>query len=70
MATLIPDESGQTARGTFIESGDLDEAIQTALILGDEASGDNVVGSGFEKIAAFREGVFGGFDACTQRIGD
>jgi predicted metalloprotease len=70
VATLIPDESGQTPRGTWIESGDLDEAIQTALILGDEGSGDNVLGSGFEKIAAFREGVFGGFDACTQRIGD
>ena len=70
VATLIPDEAGRTARDTYIESGDLDEAIQTALILGDEASADNVVGSGFEKIAAFREGVFGGFDACTQRIGD
>jgi predicted metalloprotease len=70
VATLIPDEAGRTARGAWIESGDLDEAIQTALILGDEGSGDNVVGSGFEKIAAFREGVFGGFDACTERIGD
>jgi predicted metalloprotease len=70
VATLIPDEAGRTPRGAWIESGDLDEAIQTALILGDEGSGDNVVGSGFEKIAAFREGVFGGFDACTERIGD
>ncbi len=69
VADLIPDEAGRTPRGTVIESGDLDEAIQTALVLGDEAAGDNVVGSGFEKIAAFREGVFGGFDACTQRIG-
>ena len=69
VADLIPTAEVREDRAV-IESGDLDEAIQTALVLGDETAGDNVVGSGFEKIAAFREGVFGGFDACTERIGD
>ena len=58
------------ARPAVIEPGDLDEAIQTALVVGDESASDDVLGSGFEKIASFREGVLDGLEACLGRIGD
>jgi predicted metalloprotease len=70
VATLIPDANGRTARGPAIESGDLDEAIQTALAVGDKSSDDNVIGSGFEKIASFRDGVLDGIGSCTAQIPD
>jgi len=70
-ATTIPGPDGATERGTAsIEPGDLDEAIQTALVIGDETADDNRLGSGFEKIASFREGVLDGIDACTAMVGD
>jgi predicted metalloprotease len=69
-ATAIPGPDGQTERGVRIEPGDLDEAIQTALVVGDEGASDDVLGSGFEKIASFREGVLDGLEACRERIGD
>ena len=68
---LIPDAQGNTTRNNAqIEAGDLDEAIRTALLVGDESSTDDVLGSGFEKIASFREGVLGGIDACTDQLPD
>jgi predicted metalloprotease len=71
VADLIPDSPGDTAPGEArIESGDLDEAIQTALVVGDDTSTDDVLGSGFEKIASFREGVLEGIPACTARLPD
>ncbi len=71
VADIIPDENGATAReAAVIEPGDLDEAIQTALVIGDETSSDDILGSGFEKIASFREGVLGGIDVCNARLGD
>ena len=70
-ADLIPDASGHTSRDlATIEAGDLDEAIQAALVVGDESSDDNVIGSGFEKIASFREGVLDGISACTAQLPD
>ena len=70
VSTIIPDANGETDRTTAVQPGDLDEAIQTALVVGDPTSTDDVVGSGFEKIASFRQGVLEGIDACTARIGD
>jgi len=68
--TIVPDENGATQRnGTEIEPGDLDEAIQTALVIGDEASTDDILGTGFEQIASFRQGVLNGLEACTSQIG-
>jgi predicted metalloprotease len=68
---LIPDEDGNTSRNNArIEAGDLDEAIQTALVVGDESSREDVLGSGFEKIASFRDGVLEGIDACTEQLPD
>lgn len=71
VADIIPDASGNTPReAAVVEPGDLDEAIQTALVVGDASSSDDILGSGFEKIASFREGVLGGIDACNARLGD
>ena len=71
VADIIPaDEQSTVARGVIISPGDLDEAIQTALVVGDETSTDDVVGSGFEKIASFRQGVLEGIPACTDRLDD
>jgi predicted metalloprotease len=52
-----------------LSAGDLDEAVITAVALGDEASDTNVLGTAFEKIDAFRAGVLGGMSACQSRIG-
>ena len=60
-ATLIPDASG-TSPPPYIEPGDLDEAIQAAVVVGDDSTGDDVLGSGFEKIASFPPG-------CARRTG-
>lgn len=69
--TIIPvTPAGQTVSTirpgsqSRISAGDLDEAIQTAIIVADPTQNENQVGSSFEKIAAFRSGVVGGIDAC------
>jgi predicted metalloprotease len=51
-----------------IQAGDLDEAVETAVSIGDNKSTDNIIGTGFQKIAAFRNGVLGGLSACNQQI--
>ena len=51
-------------RTSVVSPGDLDEAIRTAIVIGDVATDDDVLGSPFEKIDAFRDGVLGGLDAC------
>ena len=73
---ITPDEFGQTGRSgdsdgdgepdsTVVTSpGDLDEAVNMAIILGDLGNNVDRVGSPFEKIASFRAGVLGGIDAC------
>jgi predicted metalloprotease len=69
--TMIPENKApDDPRTAIIQAGDLDEAIQAALVVGDESGSDDVLGSGFEKIASFREGVLDGLDACLARIGD
>lgn len=73
---ITPDEFGRTGRSgdsdgdgepdsTVVTSpGDLDEAVNMAIILGDLGNNVDRVGSPFEKIASFRAGVLGGIDAC------
>ena len=46
--------------------GDLDEAVRTAILIGDLDADDNVLGSPFEKIDSFRDGVIGGLNACAN----
>jgi hypothetical protein len=38
--------------------------VQTAILFGDLDADDDVIGSAFEKIDAFRTGVLGGLAAC------
>lgn len=47
--------------------GDLDEAVKTAILVGDETTDANQVGSAFEKIDAFRVGVLGDLNACQTK---
>jgi predicted metalloprotease len=69
--TLLPENADPAdERTAYIEPGDLDEAIQSALVIGDDSGADDVIGSGFEKIASFREGVLDGLDACLTQIAD
>ena len=78
---ITPDQFGRTGRSGLDEDndgvpdasavsspGDLDEAIQMAILVGDPGANVDVVGSPFEKIAAFRTGVLGGLDACTNLL--
>ena len=51
-----------------ISAGDLDEAIQTVLALGDAGVDDDVIGNAFEKIDAFRGGVIDGTDSCLAQL--
>lgn len=57
-----PRAEGRTAS---ISPNDLTEAIQTAIIIGDENASDDVIGSAFEKIDSFRRGTLDGITACT-----
>ncbi len=52
-------------RTSVVSPGDLDEAVRTAILIGDLGASDDVLGSPFEKIDAFRSGVIGGLDACA-----
>ncbi len=60
-----PRAEGRTAS---VSPGDLDEAIQTVLMVSDPGSDDDVVGDAFEKIAALRTGVIDGTDACLAQL--
>ncbi len=51
-------------RTSLVSPGDLDEAIRTAIVIGDLGAADDVLGSPFEKIDAFRDGVIGGTEPC------
>ena len=51
-----------------VSPGDLDEAVKTALEVGDRGLGDNREGSAFEKIAAMRRGVLNGLPTCIAEI--
>ena len=63
---LRPEEG--EARAGQASPGDLDEAVLAAITIGDPGFGDDRIGSAFEKIDSFREGVLGGIPACTERI--
>ena len=69
VADIVPDASGQSKRDLLLSAGDLDEAIQTAIIVADPASTTDINGSAFEKIDTFRAGVLGGISACMERFG-
>lgn len=51
-------------RGASVSPNDLTEAIQIAILIGDEDDEVNTIGSAFEKIDAFRQGTLFGLDSC------
>ncbi len=72
VADDIPDASdpnkGRGGGDLRLSAGDLDEAIITAIKRSDETEDQNQRGTSFEKIAAFRNGVLNGIDACRSQI--
>jgi predicted metalloprotease len=71
--TLIPvdfslPQPRLATRDSVLSPGDLDEAIQTVLLLADPGVDDDVLGNAFEKIDAFRTGVIEGTDACLAGL--
>jgi len=64
----LPQPRLATRDSVRISAGDLDEAIQTVLRIGDTGVDDNVIGNAFEKIDAFRAGVLEGTDACLAQL--
>ena len=65
---IVPPLSGALGDQAYISPGDLDEAVETALLTGDQSISGNVMGSAFEKIDNFRAGVLGGIQECNKRI--
>ncbi len=65
---VLPQPRLATRDSVRISAGDLDEAIQTVLLVGDSGVDDNVVGNAFEKIDALRKGVIEGTDACLAQL--
>ncbi|MEM9748425.1 MAG: hypothetical protein AAF945_17155, partial [Actinomycetota bacterium] len=69
---LVFDEDGfvllpqprDPGRGASVSPNDLTEAIQIAILIGDEDDDMNAIGSAFEKIDAFRQGTLFGLDSC------
>ncbi len=54
------------ADGLVISAGDLNESVETLLLLGDESETDDIRGTGFERVGAFRSGVLEGVSGCGQ----
>ncbi len=65
---VLPQPRLATRDSVRISAGDLDEAIQTVLRIGDNSVDDDVIGNAFEKIDAFRTGVIEGTDACLAQL--
>ncbi|MEY2582445.1 MAG: hypothetical protein QOE09_2294 [Ilumatobacteraceae bacterium] len=61
-------ERQQDPLAISLSAGDLDEAVLVALQVSDETADENVAGTAFEKIAAFREGVLAGVSTCLSHI--
>lgn len=63
--TIPPDDT----RVIRLSAGDLDEAIVTLLLRGDETSDTDVAGTAFDKVDSFRGGVLGGLQFCQDQNG-
>ena len=67
-APTIPTLPGLSERVATMSPGDLDEAVETALVLGDETMSDNVEGSAFERVAWLRIGVLDTAATCAAHL--
>ncbi len=65
---IVPPIPDSRVDKTALSAGDLDEAIVTAIVRSDDTSDENINGTAFQKIDAFRAGVLGGMQACQDRI--
>jgi predicted metalloprotease len=65
--TIPPMDGALDPARLYISPGDLDEAVETAL-LSNAPSNSTAMGSAFEKIDNFRAGVIGGISECNNRI--
>jgi predicted metalloprotease len=63
-----PSSTQPIERPMLVSPGDLDEAVRTALVVGDPGFADDREGSAFEKIAAMRRGVISGLPTCVAEI--
>ena len=69
IGSALPDEDFDSqVHSLFVSPGDLDEAVQTALVLGDPGIHDDVSGSAFERVAHLRLGVLNGPESCYAQI--
>jgi len=67
--TIPPEVIAEGDTRLYISPGDLDEAVETAL-LSNAGIESGEMASAFEKIDYFRAGVIGGIDECNKRISD
>jgi len=64
----FPEELG--GGSVAISAGDLDEVVQSFLLLGQQEDADEAQGSPFERVAAFRDGFLNGLPSCATYLDD
>lgn len=67
--TLDPQFDPNGIEAVSISAGDLDEAVQSFLLLG-QNNDPEVNGTTFERVAAFRDGFLNGLDSCKTYLED
>jgi predicted metalloprotease len=67
--TLDPQFDPNDIGAVSISAGDLDEAVQSFLLLGKD-NDPSVQGTTFERVAAFRDGFLNGLDSCKTYLDD
>jgi predicted metalloprotease len=63
------DDADGNPRRVSLSAGDLDEAIASFLLLGQDGD-DEREGTPFERVTAFRDGFFNGLDSCATYLTD
>ena len=66
---LLPEFDPDDLGAVRISAGDLDEAVQAFLLLGEDSDTDRE-GTTFERVAAFRDGFLNGLDSCETYLDD
>lgn len=64
---LLPELGLGDLGSVSLSAGDLDEAVQSFLLLG-EGNDPDVTGTTFERVAAFRDGFLNGLDSCETYL--
>lgn len=66
---LDPEFDPNGIEGVSISAGDLDEAVQSFLLLGEGADAE-VEGTTFERVASYRDGFLNGLESCATYLDD